>query len=149
MSAPSGLAGGCLCGAVRYRLDAAPFDAGYCHCQKCRRSAGAPVLAFATVPRALFIITSGEPRRYQSTEFGERWFCGDCGTQIAMLVEHQPETIDFTLGSLDTPELVRPGFHLFFGEHIRWFNPSDTFTRHPGFRPDTRGLPQSTHKAGQ
>jgi hypothetical protein len=140
MTAPPGLAGGCLCGAVRYRLDAAPFDAGYCHCTTCRRSSGAPVLAFASVPRALFIVTQGDPRQRRSSEFGERWFCGDCGTQIAMSVDYQPETIDFTIGSLDQPELVRPSFHLFFSEHIRWFNPSDTFPRHEAMRPDTRGL---------
>jgi hypothetical protein len=140
LSAPAGLTGGCLCGAVRYRLDAAPFDAGYCHCTTCRRASGAPVLAFASVPRALFMVTRGEPRSRPSSSFGERWFCGDCGTPLAMLVAHQPETIDFTIGSLDLPELVRPAFHLFFGEHIRWFNPSDTFPRHEGFRPDTRGL---------
>jgi hypothetical protein len=143
VSAVAGLTGGCLCGAVRYRLDAAPFDAGYCHCTLCRRSSGAPVLAFATVPRALFMVTSGEPRRRRSSSFGERWFCRDCGTQLAMLVDHQPETIDFTIASLDTPELVRPSFHLFFSEHIRWFNPSDTFPRHERLRPDTRGLGQT------
>jgi hypothetical protein len=135
-----GLTGGCACGAVRYRLDAAPFDAGYCHCLQCRRSSGAPVLAFASVPRPLFTLVEGELRRRRSTAFGERWFCGDCGTQIAMLVDHQPETLDFTLASLDEPERVRPSFHLFFGERIAWFNPSDTFARHEGFRPQTRGL---------
>jgi hypothetical protein len=140
VNAPAGLTGGCGCGAVRYRLDAVPFDAGYCHCTTCRRSAGAPVLAFASVPRPLFIVTEGEPRRRKSSATGERWFCGDCGAQLAMLVDYQPDTIDFTIGSLDRPDLVRPSFHLFFGERIRWFNPSDTFARHEAFRPETRGL---------
>jgi hypothetical protein len=141
VSLPAGLTGGCLCGTVRYRLDAAPYDAGYCHCSQCRRSAGAPVLAFATVPRALFVVTSGEPKRRRSSSIGERWFCAACGTQIAMTVAHQPDTIDFTIGSLDEPERVRPAFHIFYGEHIRWFDPADTFPRHARFRPGTPGLP--------
>jgi hypothetical protein len=140
VTAPARLTGGCACGSVRYRLDAVPFDAGYCHCTLCRRSAGSPVLAFATVPRALFMVTRGEPRRRRSSSFGERWFCGDCGTQLAMLVEHQPDTLDFTLGSLDVPDAVQPGFHLFFGERIRWFHPGDGLPTHVGFRPHTRGL---------
>ena len=41
--------GGCLCGAVRYRLTSAPFDTGYCHCRMCQRTAGAPVMVFSTV----------------------------------------------------------------------------------------------------
>src|SRR6202035_3322444 len=43
--------GRCLCGAVRYKLESAPFDAGYCHCRICQLASGAPVMAFATVPR--------------------------------------------------------------------------------------------------
>jgi hypothetical protein len=133
------MTGGCLCGAVRYQLRSEPFEAGYCHCLLCRRSSGAPVLAFATVPFADFVV-SGSPRRRRSSDFGERWFCADCGTQIAMHVDHQPDTIDFTLASLDDPERVRPHFHIFFGSRIEWFDTADRMARYYGFRPDTRGL---------
>jgi len=136
----AGLTGGCACGGVRYRLASAPFDAGYCHCDICRRSAGAPVLAFATVPLADFVITSGAPRVRSSSSFGERGFCPDCGTQLTMHVKHQPDTIDFTIASLDEPARVMPGFHLFFGSHIPWFDTNDDLPRHEGLRPDTRGL---------
>jgi hypothetical protein len=134
------LAGGCLCGGVRYRLDAAPFDAGYCHCRLCQRASGAPVLAFATVPVDAFVLTAGEPRRRRSSDFGERWFCGDCGTPLAMRVDHQPETIDFTIATLDEPYPVRPGFHIWHGSRIGWFETADDLPRHAGFRADTRGL---------
>lgn len=132
--------GGCACGAVRYRLEAEPFDAGYCHCTLCRRSSGAPVLAFATVPLDKFVIAKGEPAKRRSSSFGERWFCRDCGTQLAMHVDHQPDTIDFTIPSLDDPESVAPGFHIFTGEQIGWFETADALPRHTAFRPDTRGL---------
>jgi len=133
------LEGGCLCGAIRYRLESEPFEAGYCHCSICRRVAGAPVLAFATVPLADFVIT-GNPRRWRSSNFGERWFCTHCGTQLAMRVDHQPDTIDFTIASLDSPERVPPDFHIFFGSRIPWFDTRDNCPRHADFRPDTRGL---------
>ena len=118
-----------MCGAVRYRLDAEPFDAGYCHCLLCRRSAGAPVLAFATVPIQAFVLTEGEPRRRASSEIGERWFCGDCGTQLAMRVTDEPDPVDFTLGSLDEPEAVAPGFHIWTARRIGWFETADDFPR--------------------
>jgi hypothetical protein len=133
------LEGGCLCGAVRYRLGSQPFEAGYCHCSMCRRAAGAPVLAFGTVPLKDFVVT-GIPRRRRSSDFGERWFCPDCGTQLAMRVDHQPATIDFTIASLDSPELVPPGFHIFFGSRVPWFDTTDDCRRHARFRPDTPGL---------
>jgi hypothetical protein len=132
--------GGCGCGAVRYRLASTPFDAGYCHCSMCRRSSGAPVIAFATVPLNDLTWTSGMPRRRRSSGFGERWFCGDCGTQLAMHVDHQPDTIDFTIASLDEPQEFAPRFHIFFASRIGWFDTTDSCPRHAEFRPDTRGL---------
>ena len=85
------------------------------------------MVAFATVPLADFVMVAGEPRRRRSSAFGERWFCGDCGTQLAMRVDHQPDTIDFTLASLDNPGSLRPTFHLFCAERISWFDTRDTF----------------------
>jgi hypothetical protein len=58
------LDGGCLCGRIRYRLTAAPFDAGYGHCTLCRRASGAPTLAFATVPLADLQWLRGEPAHF-------------------------------------------------------------------------------------
>jgi hypothetical protein len=132
--------GGCLCGAVRYRLEVEPSDAGYCHCMLCRRSSGAPVLAFATVPLKKFVITKGEPAKRLSSSFGERWFCRDCGTQLAMHVDHQPDTIDFTIASLDDPTTIAPAFHIFTEDKIGWFDTADGHPRHARFRPNTRGL---------
>jgi hypothetical protein len=37
------LGGGCPCDAVRFEITEV-FDAGYCHCNRCRKSTGAPVL---------------------------------------------------------------------------------------------------------
>jgi len=134
------LGGGCACGSVRYRLDAEPFDAGYCHCEACRRSSGAPVLAFASVPLTAFVVTKGSPRRRRSSDFGERWFCGDCGSQLAIHVDFQPETIDFTIATLDDPDAVQPGFHIWTKSRIGWFDTVDALPRTAGFRPETRGL---------
>lgn len=100
------LEGGCACAAVRYRLGAVPFDAGYCHCRICQLTSGAPVTAFATVRREDHLLLRGKPVRRISSAFGERWFCGECGTPLAMLVDHQPDTIDFTIATLDTPDRV-------------------------------------------
>jgi hypothetical protein len=124
---------------VRYRLASAPFDAGYCHCELCRRSSGAPLLAFATVQLADFEVTQGEVKVRKSSSFGERGFCADCGTQLTMHVDHQPDTIDFTLCSLDDPDAVPPGFHLFFASRPAWFDVRDSLPRHTRLRPDTRG----------
>jgi hypothetical protein len=57
-----------------------------------------------------------------------------------MKVDHQPETVDFSVATLDDPDAVAPGFHIFWGSKIEWFEPKDELPRHDKFRPDTRGL---------
>jgi hypothetical protein len=132
--------GGCLCGAVRFRLTAVPSDAGYCHCRMCQRFSGAPVMTFATVPVTDFVVTRGEPRRRRSSAFGERWFCGDCGSPLAMRVDHQPDTLDIAVAALDEPGEVSPGFHIWTSSQVPWFEIRDDLPRYATFRPQTRGL---------
>ena len=46
--------GGCLCGAIRYRIEATIIEAAICHCLACRRAAGAQSVAWLTVPATGF-----------------------------------------------------------------------------------------------
>lgn len=136
------LEGGCACGSVRYRLESTPFDAGWCHCRTCQLNSGAPAMVFASVPEGDLVWTRGVDRvkRFQSSSFGHREYCGDCGTHFLMKVDHQPETVDFSVATLDEPERMAPGFHIFDGSRIPWFETKDNLPRHEKFRPDTRGL---------
>jgi hypothetical protein len=132
--------GGCLCGAVRYRLASAPFDAGWCHCRTCQLNSGSPAMAFASVPVDDYVIEQGEAATVKSSDFGHRGFCRQCGTPLYMRVDHQPETVDFSLATLDDPAAIAPGFHIFYASRIAWAEPADHLPRHDQFRPNTRGL---------
>jgi hypothetical protein len=134
--------GGCACGAVRYELRSAPFDAGWCHCRTCQLNSGAPAMVFASVPTGDMVFVQGgdKVKAFKSSSFGHRTFCGECNTPFAMRVDHQPETVDFSVATLDEPDLVAPGFHIFWSSRIGWFHPADHLPRHARFRPDTRGL---------
>jgi hypothetical protein len=127
---------------VRYELKSEPFDAGWCHCRTCQRNSGAPAMVFASVPAGHLVWTRGEDkvRSFRSSSFGHRSFCGECGTPFLMQVDHQPATVDFSVATLDAPDRVAPGFHIFWGSRIGWFEPGDELPRHEKFRPDTRGL---------
>lgn len=127
--------GGCLCGAIRYRLASEPFDPGYCHCRMCQRFGGAPVMAFASVPLASLIIESGEPRRYRSSARGERWFCPDCGGSLAMWMDEAPRVIDIAIATLDDPTSLVPAFHIWRESRIGWFDTIDALPRHERSRP--------------
>lgn len=136
------ISGGCACGTVRYELASEPFDAGWCHCRICQLVSGAPAMAFASVLVGNLRFSAGEDsvKRFKSSSFGHRLFCGACGTPLAMKVDHQPETIDFSVTTLDDPAALKPRFHIFWASRVAWFEPSDDLPRHAGFRPDTRGL---------
>ena len=136
------LVGGCACGAVRYELRADPWDAGWCHCRTCQLNSGSPAMVFASVAPDDFVVKNGADtiRSFASSSFGSRWFCGACGTPLYVKVDHQPGTLDFSVATLDAPEAVPPGFHIFYGSRIPWAEAGDTLPRHEKFRPNTRGL---------
>lgn len=142
MASQLNLTGGCLCGAVRFRLKSTPFDPGWCHCRTCQLNSGTPAMAFASVPEGDWVAERGADRirTVPSSSFGHRAFCGACGTPLYMQVDFQPETVDFSIATLDEPDKVEPGFHIFWGSKVVWFNPSDNLPRYLRFRPDTRGL---------
>jgi len=99
-------------------------------------------MVFASVADGDLVWTKGADlvKSIPSSSFGHREFCGECGTPFLMKVDHQPETVDFSVATLDDPEAIAPGFHIFWGSRIGWFDPGDTLPRHDKFRPDTRGL---------
>jgi len=138
----TGKTGGCACGAVRYQLQSEPFDCGWCHCRTCQLNSGAPAMAFASVRTEDFVFTQGEDKvkRFASSSFGHRIFCGECGTPMVMRVNHQPETVDLSVSTLDDPDDVPPGFHIFHSSKVAWFETRDDLPRHEKFRADTRGL---------
>ena len=74
--------GGCLCGAVRYRASGESDHPTLCHCNSCRRAAGAPVVAWTTFPPSRFEFTKGTPARYRSSPPVVRTFCSTCGTPL-------------------------------------------------------------------
>jgi hypothetical protein len=134
--------GGCACGAVRYKLTGEPFEAGWCHCTTCQRLSGAPGMVYASIRRGDFVYTKGKERvkPLALTGFARRAFCGDCGSPLTVAYDFQPETIDFTIGTLDEPGRVVPDAHIFWPSRPDWLEMEDGLPKHAHFRPETRGL---------
>src|SRR5262245_59454080 len=133
------LKGGCLCGALRYEAREPPVDTGYCHCTICRRSTGAPVLAWASVPVGSFAYVQGKPAIYHSSSWGHREFCARCGTQICYRQTKDARNVDLNTGSLDDPGLCPPGMHIYYADRIPWFDTADALPRHPGKKDPADG----------
>jgi hypothetical protein len=136
--------GGCLCGAVRYRLDGPPLHADYCHCRMCQRAAGAPVVAWGTWPADRLTWLAGEARTFASSKKGTRSFCPDCGTPLTFVDADAPELVDVTLASLDDPSAFPPEYHIWTMSHIPWLDIRDELPRHSESAPDDR--PTEEHR---
>jgi hypothetical protein len=127
--------GGCLCGNLRFEASDL-IDAGYCHCRLCQRSSGSPVLAWATLHRAGFAYTRGEPASHASSATGRRDFCASCGTQVAFRDTRGPDRIDVNIASFDDPGEIEPQYHIWIESRIPWFEIDDKLPRYAGEGPD-------------
>jgi hypothetical protein len=117
------LTGGCYCGEIRYEAEGPPFHETNCHCSICRRTTGAPFVAWFTVRRAGFRFSKGEPRRFNSTSVGVRAFCPTCGAQLTFVHADFPQEIDVTIASLDAPGQVVPKDNTHTGSRLPWVLP--------------------------
>ena len=126
------IAGGCLCGAIRYRVTGTPRLVSNCHCSLCRRSSGAPFVAWLTVRLDQFAVERGALTRFASSVHGWRAFCVGCGTQIASGSSNYPRHVEVSVGSLDSPDRVRPERHVFWPDRLPWASGDDGLPRHVG-----------------
>ena len=124
------LTGGCFCGRLRYETAGAPYNATVCHCTMCRRTTGAPVVAWFSVPRSQFRLT-GELTRFRSSGKATRSFCPECGTALTFELDAAPDEIDVTTASLDEPNQVPPADHTYVRSRLDWIQLADDL---PQFR---------------
>ena len=125
------LTGRCLCGAVRYRAGPRLYPPTVCHCESCRRAAGAHAVGWITVHESSAAFTSGQPRAYASSPGVERTYCGQCGTPLTYRSKRRPGEIDFTIGSLDSADAATPVDHIWMADAPAWDRPGDGLPQYP------------------
>ena len=135
MARAKSLAGGCLCGAVRYRITGKPTNTMICHCESCRRAAAAPVVAWLTFPKSRMRWSKGKPVAFRSSPPVRRTFCGACGTPLTYTHERSPKAIDVTTCSLDAPDAFPPTHHSWLSDDLAWVRFGDRLPTFPKFRP--------------
>jgi catechol 2,3-dioxygenase-like lactoylglutathione lyase family enzyme len=125
------VAGGCLCGAVRFRIELPTSFCAHCHCSICRRNHGAAFVTWFGIDRDRLEITAGADalRRHRSSPHGERSFCGRCGSSLFCSSEHHPDQIDGVLANLDGPIDRAPAAHLYFDSRAAWTDVRDDLPR--------------------
>jgi hypothetical protein len=130
------LLGGCFCGSVRYEAGGTPCHLTSCHCSICRRTSGAPFVAWFSVPRSAFRFTRGEPARFRSSAKGTRSFCRSCGSPLTFEHEDAGDEIDVTTCTLDRPELLPPEDHTRTSSKLGWVHLGDGLPEYREARSD-------------
>lgn len=118
--------GGCLCGAVRYRIAGAPVAGTLCHCRSCRLASGAPSVAWTVVRLDDVRYEGALPTEFESSRGVFRGFCARCGTSLTWRTAERPGTIDVTTATLDQPEAFAPTKEIWIEHKLAWetANPS-------------------------
>ena len=97
------ITGGCLCGAVRYKVSQPPDeDIGYCHCRMCQKTHGGLfgcLVIFTGAEEAnTFQFIRGAPKLFRSSARAERGFCAECGTQLLF---RDSKAVAVTMGAVE------------------------------------------------
>ena len=124
------LTGGCFCGKVRFEATGKPFDVCVCHCDICRKTTGAPAVAWLSVRPQGFRFTAGAPNAFASSETGIRRFCGDCGTQLTFQ-DRRLNEVDVAVAALDDPDAVSPVDQIWVQSRLPWMSTLHTLPELP------------------
>ena len=127
--------GGCLCGAVRYEVQAPLRYVLVCHCEECRRWHGAPAESTAA-PRDRLVLTERRGLRWidspRSDAHARRGFCGECGSSLFWDAPGR-DYIAIAAGTVDGDTGVRRAAHWYVSQKGDWYDlPDDGLPRYEG-----------------
>ena len=105
---------------------------------------GAPITTWIGFPAGAVRWVSKEATRYRSSKDVERSFCPACGSTVGF---HRVHETSLAIGSLDAPAALPVTKlwtgHVWFKEHIPWFDTADNWARYSdlaeSMRPSERG----------
>jgi hypothetical protein len=127
--------GGCLCQAVRWRVDeVSPL--AHCHCSVCRKAHGTAFATFMAAPLVEFEAGESALTIFESSPGFKRAFCSHCGSMVPGVA---PDGHCFVPagGFIDDPG-VTAKIHLFVPSKAPWHEITDGLRQFDAF-PDRDG----------
>ncbi|HLW96106.1 MAG TPA: GFA family protein [Solirubrobacteraceae bacterium] len=133
------VAGGCLCGAIRFELSSPPTTAGYCHCTRCQRRTGTAASPQARIDGRTFRFTAGEELltawRHPDGGF-EKCFCSLCGSHLCSRNPDDTTQMSVRMSAFDGDPGVRPSWRTYVSYAAVWEPiPDDGLERYPEAKP--------------
>jgi hypothetical protein len=126
------MAGGCLCGAIRYTTEAEPIFSSACHCRDCQRFTGSAFGALVALPKEALTF-SGTMATFTSPggsgKLVHRHFCPKCGSSMAEETEFSPGCVILNIGTLDEPKSVTMAREIFCDDALPWVRTAGNMQR--------------------
>ena len=117
------VAGGCLCGAVRWESAEPPIVTRVCWCRDCQYFGAGSGTVNTCFRTATFTVT-GETTDFASiSDSGNRMhrrFCPACGTPLFSEAEARPHLVFVRAGTFDDPNLARPAMTIWTASAPEW-----------------------------
>lgn len=118
-------AGGCACGAVRYRMEAKPMIVHCCHCTWCQRETGASFALNAMIEADRVSVLQGEPELIATPSNSGRGQniarCPACHVAVWSNYAGAGDKVIFMrVGTLDEAHRLPPDIHIFTSTKQPW-----------------------------
>src|SRR3954469_20400228 len=123
------LDGGCLCGAIRYKIVGPSLFVSQCCCKDCQKATGTGHTTIVGINKSQLEL-AGTPASF--TNAGDtggkvtRHFCGTCAGRLYTSGDLPGEVIMVQAGSLDDPGAVSPESVIYVKDAVAWdrFDPA-------------------------
>ena len=117
--------GGCVCGAIRYRMMDAPYVVHCCHCTDCQRETGSAFALNAAIESPRFVAEGAAPlidHLPSASGAGQVVMrCPQCHTALWSHYGGLNDKVAYVdVGTLDDPGLCPPMVHLFTRSKQAW-----------------------------
>lgn len=123
--------GGCLCGAIKYRVEGPLRPVVACHCRQCQRTSGFHVAATSS-PKDAFNLESDQTLQwYTSSETAQRGFCNQCGSNLFWLQKNSDDMVIFA-GTLDQPTGLKMVEHIYVEDKGDYYQLDDDLPKRKG-----------------
>ena len=107
------IAGGCLCGLLRYAANTEPVFSAVCHCKTCQKQSGTAFNIVIAVPQPAVSIQG-------SLTAGRQSVCPDCGSTVVIEPAALPGTTIIPAGTLDDTSWLKPTMEIYCDDAQSW-----------------------------
>lgn len=117
------IAGGCLCGKVRYSASGDPAFVGVCHCTDCQKFTGSAFAIVVAVPKEALTVQGTLSTFHKAGDTGKstsRSFCPQCGSSVIDEAEVMPGIAMLGAGTLDDSSWLKPGMQIYCDSAQPW-----------------------------